>query len=147
MKKIKASLDSIPLTLHVPETEDEYREGIRTLGGSLPLDEGMLFHFFGGNQIIMENSGVNHPITLLFFISLGRGTSGIVSEIKQMNRDDGAHVKSQGSYSWVLEVRKEFFESYNLRPGSILQISDRKALASIIEEETKKTIKLIKEKE
>lgn len=145
MKKVKANLDSIPLTVNVPETEEEYREGIRKLGGSLPLDEGMLFNFHNGTQIIMENSGVNNSISLLYFISLGRGNSGIVSEIKHMNKDDASHVKSQGMYSWVLEVRKEFFDSYKIRIGSILQIVDRKALASLQTKELKKIVKTLTE--
>lgn len=125
MRKVKAKIDSIPVTLHVAETEEEYREGARTLGGTLEVDEGILFDFSKNPQRLgMENSGVNQNLALLFFITIGR--AGIVSEVGGLDKQDATPKYSKGVYGYVVELREDFCKANRIKQGSILTLDKGK---------------------
>lgn len=123
MRVVKAKIDSIPIILHKPETLLEYREGVRGLGGSLHPDHGMLFDFsINPTYISMENSGVNCDLTLLFFLFLGK--HGVVSETLYLTSGQDVPTSSKGVYSYVLELRKDFCDTWSIKQGSILTLGE-----------------------
>lgn len=124
MKKSTGIIDGMVISLNIPETLEEYRSGIRkSTGATLQENEGYLFRFGKNTNIMMENSGVNCDVTLLYFLSLKK--YGVVEEVQQMDNLSDKVVSSVGFYSVVLELRKDFCKRNNIRKGSIITIQGR----------------------
>lgn len=114
-------VDSIPLKVYVPETTQEFREGVR-LVGSLGPNDGMLFNFNKHERLIFENSGVNQDISILFFDDLSNDQA-IVSEICILKANSPQWVTTRYPHAMALEVSVDFCRLNKIQVGSIVSIS------------------------
>lgn len=122
MKTVPASINTIPLTLHIPQTLHEFREGARLLNSNLEFSEGLLFNFGKSQVLIMENSGVQCDINVLYFHKFTK--YGIVEEIKTLTAQDSSPISSNSFYSICVELRKDFCELNNITIGSLLILKE-----------------------
>jgi len=120
MKRIKGSIDSIPVVIDLPQTLLEFKEGARLFQGKLDYNQGLLFNFRSPQYLVTENSGVEHDLTLLYFNALGK--QSVVTEMSTMALNSNKTTSSKGCYSYLLELRSDFCKAYHIRVGSILSI-------------------------
>jgi len=124
MRQISAVIDSIPITLNVPEELKEFREGVRLSGGRLQEHEGYLFNFKTPSILYFENSGVDEDITLLFFNAFIDEKMGVVSGVKSLKAQSTSIVSSENPYAIALELRADFCITNKIGEGSILSIQE-----------------------
>lgn len=121
MKQTQALVNGVSVTINIPETFLEYREGAR-LKNSLELDEGYLFNFRKNDYIILENSGVNYDLRVFYFDKFKKfGTS---LESKVLIKNDSSPISSSYVYPIALELRKDFCDLNNLNESIILSLKD-----------------------
>ena len=118
MKKITGSINSILLTVYVPETLGEFKEGARLLSNGLDREEGILFNFGKKQSIQMENGGVDIDLRVLYFNKFSK--CGIVQEAQTMKANTYGPYQSTGVYSQCLELSEEFCEKFNIKEGAVL---------------------------
>lgn len=122
MRIINGFLDGMPVSVNVTETLEEYREGARLLNRALNNSEGILFNFRNSNKIVMENSGVEEDLSILYFHKFTK--YGIVQDVKELKANCADPITSNGSYELALEMKKSFCKSNNIKKGSILILKE-----------------------
>lgn len=120
MKKVNGILEGVTLEIIVPQTLNEFKEGARLLGGTLQYNQALLFDFKSPMQIVLENSGVEHDLQVLYFPRFSK--CGIAEESKILKAFDVSHVNSTGFYPIALELRQDFCKTNNIGKGSTLFI-------------------------
>jgi hypothetical protein len=122
MKKVKGTINGIAITLHVPETLPEFKEGARNSGGYLLENEGYLFNFRKAMQIKMENSGVQQELALLYMHPFTK--YGVVEELKFMKENSSTRITSYGFYQIAIELRGDFVRNNHIEPNAILILNE-----------------------
>lgn len=122
MRKISGLLDGVPVSLHLAKSRQEYRDGVRTLGGKLTESEGILFDFGAPMQILLENSGVSQDLCVLYFSKFRK--YGIVEEVKTLNAFDSNATSSVGFYQIAIELPDSFCRNHQIRKGSTLILKE-----------------------
>lgn len=124
MRRCKALIDGLVFTLHIPETEGEYHEGVRLLGGNLSEYDGVLFNFNFRSRLMFENSGVSQDLVVLFFDCLIRDSVGTVAEVVLLNKGSSEARSSEGMYAVAVELRKDTCDSNSIGRGSIITVQE-----------------------
>jgi uncharacterized membrane protein (UPF0127 family) len=118
MKKVSGMLDGVLIELEVAQTLNQYKEGVRLSGGTLHFNAGMLFDFGAPMQILLENSGVDQDLQVLYFSKFKK--YGVVEETSTLKAQDPKAVASKGFYPIAIELRKDFCEQHRIGKGSTL---------------------------
>lgn len=119
MKKLKALVNGIPVTLEVAENLHEFSEGFRGLPNALD-NTGILFNFNKVQHLVFENGGVQEPITLLFLANFK--TYGTVDEVAYLLPNDTTHRKSIGTYPIAIELKSSFCEKNKIGVGAFVTL-------------------------
>ena len=122
MRHVSGYIDGIPITINVPETLTEHREGAKANKGELKFNEGYLFDFGKPMTILTSNSNIKHDLAIIYFDSLNK--SGIVTEVAYINKNCNTNISSIGFYLVALEVREDFVVANNIKSGSILILNE-----------------------
>lgn len=118
MKRIESIINGVNVSLNVPETASEYREGARASGNVLAENEGYLFSYDIPQKLSFENTGVPFQLRVLFLTPLN--SASIVSEEGTLLKDSSKVVASFTPHSAAIELRSDFCEKYNIGVGSIV---------------------------
>ena len=118
MKRIESIIDGVNISLNVPETASEYREGARASSNSLAENEGYLFKYDIPQKLSFENTGVPFQLKVLFLTTLG--TASVVAEEGTLLKDSSKVVASFTPHSAAIELRSDFCEKYKIGVGSIV---------------------------
>lgn len=118
MKKIEAIINGTYVSLNVPETSSEYKEGARASGNVLGESEGYLFKYDIPQKLGFENTGVPFELRVLFLKELNEVS--IVAEVGTLFKDSSKVVSSFTPYSVAIELRSDFCHKYNIGVGSLV---------------------------